>query len=172
MGLTSPFFNLFYALNPFPESNYQTKATEDLPSLPDLTQQLGDYNIFGVRNIKNDPRFSFSTHDTIKKCMYNFAVWRQCLLEKSGPGLDEEDANASICKKYKTLAKGTCAIGEWKRYTDQVERDAFMGLFGLNFQVQGTNPNILFIDDHYNVVKVFNEYQNGKRKYYAGESLL
>lgn len=161
-------------MNPWPKKEYGTEATQELPSLPDLTQQFSEYNLFGQRKIKNDPRFSVSSMqgDTIKKCMYNFAVWRQCLLEKSGVSVDEENPNATICKKFKTLAKGTCPPGEWKRYTDHIERDAYVGLFGLNFQVQGTNPNILYIDDHYNVVKVFNQYGNGKRKYYAGESLV
>jgi hypothetical protein len=171
MGVTSPVFNFFYWTNPFPKRYFMEKEQENWPSLPDLSDHFSDLNFFGSPKLVLDPRFSFSNHDVIKKCMYNFAVWRQCLVEKTNATFDEEDPNAAICKKYSRQARMTCNPSQYKRYMDQIDRDAYVGLFGLNYQVVGTNPNILFIDDHYNVVKVLNQYEKGKKKYYVGQNL-
>lgn len=172
MGVFTGFYNLMYALNPLPERHFQEEQQQNMPSLPDLAEHYSKRNMFGSAKYVLDPRFSQSTHDVVKKCMYNFAVWRQCLTEKTtDQSMDEEDVNASICKKYKRLARMTCHGLWWKRYMEMIEKESYMGIPALNTQRVGSNPNILYVDDHYNIVQVFNQYENGKKKYHVGQSL-
>lgn len=109
----SKLFNILYATNPFKPKYYNSGVNEDkLNSLPDLSFFFSDYNMFGAPKFKSDPRFPFTTHDHSMKCLLNFSVWRQCLLEHAGTSFDTEDEKAKVCKKYEKLAKFTCVDGD------------------------------------------------------------
>lgn len=54
---------------------------------------------------------------------------------------------------------------------DHIERDAFVGLLGINWIPKGSNPNIIKVNGHYKITEVINQYEKGKKKYHVGDHL-
>jgi hypothetical protein len=105
-------YNLIYRMNPFPKKHYMEDESQELNSLPDLSHVFSDHNMFGSPKKKMDPRFDFQTTEFVKKCMVNFAVYRECLLEHSDGEFDPDHPNATICKNFRFLARRTCPSHE------------------------------------------------------------
>lgn len=162
-------YNAIYATNPFGHE-YRKEEVKNMPSLPTTIRDFyDDHTPFAAPKKKLDARFPQKMRARENKCYYNYAVWRQCLLEHSGPSFDESDENAKICKKYKGLAIRTCPGDYMKKFNEQVEKDNFIGMIGLNQRVLGKNPTTLFVDDEGYINRIVNQSENSHHKYKVGE---
>eukprot|EP01080_Neovahlkampfia_damariscottae_P006003 gene6003-10001_t len=174
MGFWRTFSNLLYITNPVPKvvgEYVNDEEIAELPALPDLSQHFSKYNMFGSKKNTLDIRFPNNGADDTRKCQLNFGVWRQCLFEHSGDSFDEENPDAKICKKYHKLAMFTCPTFLYQRYMDQIENDRFLGVIGLNKYPKGTGFTALQLDEHNNVVKVFNVSKRSGKKYFVGDNI-
>jgi hypothetical protein len=164
-------YNAFYALNPFrTDVSYRQEEHQELPALPDLTQLYSHHSFLGSRKHAFDPRFPRNNADRYKKCFLNFSVWRKCLEEHS-EDMDEEDPNALICRRYQQLAINTCPVLDFNNMKEAAEKDSFISMAGLQINKEGTNPSILWIDEHHKITRVERQGNADKHKYKVGEYL-
>ncbi|KAF0975756.1 hypothetical protein FDP41_005083 [Naegleria fowleri] len=149
-------YNIYYRFNPWPHRTYNEELSNELPALPvnRLVQKYSQYTFLGTKKNLPDPRFPSNNADFYKKCYLNFSVWRKCLADHAADGVDKEDPNAQICKRYEQLARFSCPLTDYENLLNQVEKDSFVAMLGFQPKYEGSSPTVLRVDHHNKVVKV------------------